>query len=131
SYREIEQQREKAVATVGEDLARIFDVHMVMLSDKHVTNQFKQLIDSERVTAEYAVYSVMRQLATVLGQVQSRIFRDRVSDIWDVERRILGHLIGTTRAELGHLSHEAILIAHDLTPSQTASLDTSKVRAIA
>jgi len=131
TVKDLEQLRDQAKNSVGAELARIFDVHLAMLNDKHVLDQFKLLIDNERVTAEYAVYSVMRQLANVLGQQQSRLFRDRVSDIWDLERQVLAHLIGSTRTELNSLPQELVLIAHDLTPSQTAGLDTEKVKGIA
>jgi phosphotransferase system enzyme I (PtsI) len=131
TVKDLEQLRDQAKSSVGAELARIFDVHLAMLADKHVLDQFKLLIDNERVTAEYAVYSVMRQLANVLGQQQSRLFRDRVSDIWDLERQVLAHLIGSTRTELNDLPAEAVLVAHDLTPSQTAGLDTNRVKGIA
>ncbi len=60
----------------------------------------------------------------------SSFFRERVSDVWDLERRVLRHLLEELRAELAHLDHEAAIVAHDLTPSQTASLDREKIRAL-
>ena len=131
SIHDIERLRERAAAALGAKLASIFDYHITMLGDNQLLSQIKQLIDSESVTAEYAVFVVMRRQARIFRSQESRVFRERVSDVWDLERRILTHLIGHTREELGHLKHEAVVIAHDLTPSQTASLDKTHIRAIA
>ena len=131
SCQDIQRLTQKATARVGADLAKIFDFHMAMLQDEQLVGQFKQLIQADHVTAEYAVYSVMRQIARVFVEQDNHYFQERVSDIWDLERRILGHLIGKTRAELSHLKHKAAVIAHDLTPSQTAALDPNKIKAIA
>lgn len=128
---DIERLREQATAAVGAKLASIFDYHITMLGDNQLLSQIKQLIDNESVTAEYAVFVVMRRQAGIFQSQENRVFRERVSDVWDLERRILTHLIGHTREELGHLKHEAVVIAHDLTPSQTASLDKNYIRAIA
>jgi phosphotransferase system enzyme I (PtsI) len=131
STHDIKQLADQATARLGTDLAKIFGFHLAMLQDQQLVEQFKQLIQAECVTAEYAVYTIMRRLARMFLQQDNRYFRERVSDIWDLERRIMGHLIGHTRAELANLTHEAVVIAHDLTPSQTASLDTAKIRALA
>ena len=131
SLADIDQLREQASATLGPELAKIFDFHAGMLRDPHLTGQIQKLIESEKVTAEYAVYVVLRRQAMMIRNLDNRYFRQRVKDVWDIERRILGHLIGHTRAELGHLQHDAVVIAHDLTPSQTASLDKSKIKALA
>ncbi|MBL4702804.1 MAG: phosphoenolpyruvate--protein phosphotransferase [Phycisphaeraceae bacterium] len=131
SQQDIKNLREQAVATVGEDLAKIFDAHLAMLMDRPTVAQIKHSIETELVTAEYAVYSVMRRLAQMFSGQENRYLRERANDIWDLERRILGHLIGHSQQELAHLESECILIAHDLTPSQTASLDKNKIKGIA
>lgn len=128
---EIERIKKQAAASVGAEHAKIFAFHLGMLQDQHLQTQINQLIEAEHVSAEYAVFVVMRQLAKVFRGQSNRYFRERVSDIWDLERRIMGHLIGQVRADLEHLTSEATVIAHDLTPSQTASLDREKVLALA
>jgi len=130
---EIDKQKKQVEANpdLGAKFAQIFDYHLGMLNDKSLVDQFKRAIDSERVTAEYAVYSVMRRQAQALRDMDIPYFRDRDRDIWDLERRLIGHLIGETRAELTHLKHDTIIIARDLTPSQTASLDKAKIKGIA
>ena len=127
---ETEKLRDQAQDTVG-DLARIFDPHVAWLQDKYLIGEIKKMIDTEHVTAEYAAFAVMRTLAATLRKSDSVYLRERDRDIWDLERRIIGQLIGGKRAGLGHLDHQAVVIAHDLTPSQTASLDKSHIKAIA
>ena len=128
---DIEDLRKLAAEKLGPDLARIFDVHAVMLQDKHLLKQFHSLIDAEGVTAEYAVYAVMRQQAKIFQQMEHRYFRDKATDLWDLERRIIGHLIGHSQEDLQDLKQDIILVAHDLTPSQTATLDKARIKGIA
>ena len=131
SCADIERLREQTADEVGEEFARIFDTHLTMLRDPHLVEQFQKMIDQDRVTAESAVYAVMRRQAWNFERMHNTYIRERARDIWDLERHVLGHLIGESRAALANLQHEAILIAHDLTPAQTMSLDISKIKAIA
>lgn len=131
SVADIERVRDQAAATLGKDSARIFDAHLGMLRDPKLTEEIDQLIVRDAVKAEYAVYSVMRQWAGRYQQLEDPYFRERSADVWDLERRILSHLIGSLGEEMNNLTHEAVLIAHDLTPSQTASLDKTKIQGIA
>ena len=130
---EIEKQKHQVESnpSLGPKMAQIFDYHLGMINDKSLIDQFKRMIDGEHVTAEYAVYSVMRRQAQALRDMDIPYFRDRDRDIWDLERRLIGHLIGAARQELSQLKHDSIIIARDLTPSQTASLDKTRIKGIA
>ncbi len=131
STREVNKLREQTAKTLGEELANIFSFHIGMLADKHLVGHIRTMIENERVTAEYAVYATMRRLSQTFLQAKSKYLRERVTDVWDLERRILKHLIGHTRSELQNLKQQSVIVAHDLTPSQTASLDKSKIKGIA
>ncbi len=131
SLRDIETLRDETQEKFGSELARIFGYHIGMLQDQFLTDQIHRTIESQRVVAEYAVYETMREMARRMMMADSPMFRDRVRDVWDLEKRILAHLIGDTQESLNHLDHDAIVVAHDLTPSQTASLDKSHIKAIA
>lgn len=128
---EIEQVRDQIAESLGAELSKIFGFHIGMLADPHLTGQLRSMIETERVTAEFAVYIVMRRLARTYLQHDSVLVRKTAGDVYDLERRILHHLIGETRDQLGRLDHQAIVIAHDLTPSQTAALDKTKIKALA
>ncbi len=115
---------------LGREVAGIIGFHLAMLHDEHLIGPVNKMIDEEAVTAEYALSTVMRRFAQNFLNSKEQMFRERVSDIWDLERRVLRHLIQDMRADLAHLDKEAIIVAHDLTPSQTASLDKNKIKAI-
>lgn len=131
STQDIDNLRQQTATALGDELAKIFSFHIGMLADKQLLDSIHNMIDEQRVTAQYAVYATTRKLARTFLQADSRYMRERVTDVWDLERRILKHLIGRTRTTLADLTHQAILIAHDLTPSQTASLDKTKIKALA
>jgi phosphotransferase system enzyme I (PtsI) len=127
---EINKLREQVERDLGTETAAIFGFHLGMLSDKHLLDQVHQFIDTEAVTAEYAFATIMRRFAQAFLQQASSMFRERVSDIYDLERRVLRHLVRAEEASLEDLDREAIIVAHDLTPSQTASLDRNRIKAI-
>ncbi|MEX1017918.1 MAG: phosphoenolpyruvate--protein phosphotransferase [Phycisphaeraceae bacterium] len=130
SIKELEQLRAQTATAIGEELAKIFDFHQGMLRDEYLIKPIKALIDAERVTAEYAVYQATHRLAETFLQQDRQYLRERVSDVWDLQKRILKHLVGHTRTELSHLTAPAVVVAHDLTPSQTASLDKTKIKGL-
>lgn len=128
---EIQQLKEKTAASVGHELAAIFGFHLGMLVDPSLIGEVRATIESQRVTAEYAVYIVFKALGRKLLQAETRYMRERVTDVLDLERRVIRHLIGKARDDLNRIEHSAVVIAHDLTPSQTASLDRSKIKGLA
>lgn len=131
SVAQLSEVRQKTADSLGEELAKIFSFHLGMLADPALTDQFREMVRRERVTAEYAVYEVMSNLAKTFLAHQDRYFRDRVSDIYDLKRRILRQLIATGQNDLSAVEVPSIVIAHDLTPSQTAGLDKSKIMGLA
>lgn len=131
SMDEIQQLKDKTAESVGQELAAIFGFHLGMLADPSLIGEVRSTIESQRVTAEFSVYVVFKALGKKLLLAESRYMRERVSDVWDLERRVLRHLIGKTRNELSNLEQNTVVIAHDLTPSQTAALDRSKIKGIA
>ncbi len=128
---EIEQLRDQVSVDLGPEPAKIFGFHLGMLADQSLSSQVHSLIDHEAVTAEFALSTVMRNIAKTFLQQPNALFRERVADVWDLERRMLKHLLAEVRHEAEHLIQDAVLIAHDLTPSQTASLDKKHVRGLA
>lgn len=131
SMDEIQQLKEKTATSVGQELAAIFGFHLGMLVDPSLIGEVRATIEAQRVTAEYAVYVVFKALGRKLLQAETRYMRERVTDVWDLERRVIRHLIGKARDDLNRIEHSAVVIAHDLTPSQTASLDRNKIKGIA
>ena len=115
----------------GRQTAAIFDMHWLYLRDRQLYNEIADTIRDQLVTAEYATSIVLRQKALVLLESADHYMAERVTDIYDIERRILHNLIGDKREDISHLSSDVVVIAHDLTPSQTAHLDNAHVKGLA
>jgi phosphotransferase system enzyme I (PtsI) len=128
---EVRDLRAKVTSDVGEKLGAIFDVQDALLTDPRLVEEITELIQRERYSAEYAVSQILKAYARKFLALPNRYMAERVTDVYDVEKRLLRNLIGARRESLGQLSEPVIVIAHDLTPSQTAGLDRSKVLAFA
>jgi len=129
---EYQKLRESVANRLGEDTASIFEWHIAVLSRDRIRQQILDTIDRHRYSAAYAVNVVLRNYQRRFLQMQDRILSERVQDVYDIERRLLRHLLGERRGQIGKLEEPVVVVAHDLTPSQTAELEhTSKVIAIA
>ena len=102
-----------------------------MLSDPSLAREIETLIREQRFAAEYAVSRVMRRFAKAMESIQDSYLASRISDLFDIEKRILTNLLGQRREQIRQLSESVIVLAHDLTPSETATLDTSRVHGFA
>src|SRR5687768_6200689 len=120
SVLELELLRTAVAEKYAREIGAIFDFHIGVLKDKAVITPIVNTIRSEKVTAEYAVSTIMRRYASNFLKISDRYLADRVKDIYDIERRVLKNLIGRKTESLGHLSSDTVVIAHDLLPSQTA-----------
>jgi phosphotransferase system enzyme I (PtsI) len=117
----------EAAREIGEGASSIFDAHLWILNDKSLQQDITQRIERNRFTAEYAVSRAFRRYGQVFRSIKDKYLAERVHDVQDVEQRLLGTLMGSRRTDLSHLDQPAIIVAHDLTPSQTASLQREKV----
>ena len=109
----------------------IFAVHLHFLRDRTLRKRIADLIREASYTAEYAVSSTLRDIARNFAAIEDRYMSERVVDIYDIERRVLRHLIGERREDLRHLTEPVVLVAHDLAPTQTASFDRKVIKGLA
>ncbi|MCK5270055.1 MAG: phosphoenolpyruvate--protein phosphotransferase [Sedimentisphaerales bacterium] len=109
----------------------IFAVHLHFLRDRSLRRQITDLIDKKHYTAEYAVTVIMKEVARRFVQAEDAYISERAGDIYDIEKRLLRHLIGDRREDLKHLRESVVVIAHDLTPTQTAGFDQNYIKGIA
>jgi phosphotransferase system enzyme I (PtsI) len=130
SKNEIEDLRQQTSSALGDDVGRIFAFHIGMLGDPDLIGSITDQVRGDRVSAEYAVYVALRRRAQSFDAHESPLVRKMVSDIWDLERRLLRHLVGAANTEVSQLSQPSVVVARDLTPSQTAGLDRDKVKAL-
>jgi phosphotransferase system enzyme I (PtsI) len=131
ALKDLEDLRSQTASVLGSQLADIFGFHAGLLKDQAIVSRFHTVIDNELVTGAYAVFSVMQDLADQFLAQDNAFFRERVSDIYDLKRRLLSELVGEQRSALSGLTEPAIVVAHDLTPSQTAALDRKLIRGLA
>jgi phosphotransferase system enzyme I (PtsI) len=130
SRADIRQLRDQTARDLGQETGAIFNFHLGLLDDPTLLDTFYQGVEKHRFTAEYAVSRSLREYAKQFLKQKDAYFRDRVKDIYDIERRLINKLQGRDRVRLSDITEPVALIAHDLTPSQTASLDRTKIRAI-
>lgn len=116
---------------LGQDTAQIFRFHEAMLRDPSLKKEVIQRIRQNRFSPAYAVTRAFLAKTQALRKIGSEFAKRSEIDLHDVERRLLRALIGQRREEVESLEAEVVLVAHDLTPSQTATLDTNKVKGIA
>jgi len=128
AWKEIEKLEESVSKNLGSQIGSIFATHKLMLQDKQLMREFSERVKENSLSAEYAVSLVLRVYIKKFESVDDPYLSARVGDIYDIEKRLLRNLLGEKREELKNLTEEVIVVAHDLSPSQIASLDTTKVR---
>src|SRR5262249_48633576 len=125
------QENQRAVAEkLGDQYGAVLGAHALMIRDPRLVEEFEALIRDGHA-AEYAVSRVMRRYAKALESINSATFAARAADLFDIEKQILERLLGTRGEQLRQLSDPVVVLARDLSPSETATLDRSKVHAFA
>lgn len=125
--RAIEQQNalyEKAVIDAGEDSAEVFSVHSMMLEDDDLIDATNEIIKTQKHTAEYAVKVAFDNQAKVFAEMDDPYMKERATDIYDIEHAVLGYLFGIS-GDILQGTEPCILVANDLTPSETVRLNKS------
>ncbi|HEY0222157.1 phosphoenolpyruvate--protein phosphotransferase [Lactovum miscens] len=122
--------KEKAVTSLGEEAAAVFDAHMMVLADPEMIGQIKAVINDKNVNAEVALKEVTDMFITIFdGMDDNPYMKERAADIKDVTERVLANLLGVKLPSPALINEEVIIVAEDLTPSETAQLDKKFVKA--
>lgn len=130
STQDLQFIRDKAAKTLGEAEAQVFDAHLMVLSDPELIGQIKQNITDKKVNAESALKEVTDMYISMFEAMDDNAYmQERAADIRDVTKRILAHLLQVTLPNPSMINEEVVVIAHDLTPSDTAQLDRQYVKA--
>lgn len=125
--REIRDMQQRVASEIGAEAAPIFDAHVMILSDSSLHDEVLGRIRINRFTAEYAVSRSLRKFAKAFSNMGDSYLAQRISDLNDIERRLLNALLGERKEELRNITRQVVVVAHDLTPSQTASMDREKI----
>lgn len=130
SQDELSVIREKAVESLGEEAAAVFDAHLMFLADPEMTGQIKETIRAKQVNAEAALTEVTNMFIAIFeGMDDNPYMQERAADIRDVTKRVLANLLGKKLPNPATIDEESIIVAHDLTPSDTAQLNKKFVKA--
>ena len=121
---DIEGVKERAAARLSEEELAVFDAHLMMAGDPEFASQIVGMIENDKVNAEYAADTVANQMVAMFESMDNDYFRERAADIKDVTYRLKCNLLGLTIPDLSSISEDSIIVAYDLTPSDTAQLNT-------
>lgn len=128
AIRQLQELHDKAVKEVGEMNAEIFDVHAMMLEDDDYNDSIKNIINTQKLNAEFAVGHTSDNFADMFANMDDEYFRARAADVKDVSERVISVLCGDSNSsEMG--DEPVIIVAEDLAPSETVQMDKTKLLA--
>ena len=125
---QIQRNRDAIAHELGKQYAAIFESHLSILRDPRLISEVEQLVRERQYSPEYAISRVLRRYAKVFQSLDNTHMAERANDIFDIEQRVLSNLLGRRREEISKLTSAVLILAHNLTPSETANLDRQFVR---
>lgn len=129
--KELIQLREQTRDELGEHHAAIFHSHLDMLDDVAFKPEIERRVQEEKINADYLVHDLIQGYTRMMDQIEDPLFRERSMDFVDVGRRVLNNLTSHEADTLEHIEKPSIVVARDLTPSETADMDTPNTLGIA
>jgi phosphoenolpyruvate-protein phosphotransferase (PTS system enzyme I) len=120
---EMERNRDSVAAQLGSQYGAIFGAHLQLLNDPQLRRELEELIRQQHLSSEYAISRTLRRYAAFFQQLESTSLAQRAHDFYDIEKSLLRTLLGKNRQAISDLDAPVIILAHDLTPSETATLD--------
>jgi phosphotransferase system enzyme I (PtsI) len=127
SRQQLNKIKEKAEAEIGAEEAAVFESHMMLLDDPEFVGAIEASVENGLINAEKALTDVVDMFVGIFASMDDEYMRERAADVKDVGNRILNNLLGKSMEGMNNLENNTIVVAHDLTPSDTAALDKSKV----
>lgn len=125
---EIARNQEAVSLELGDQYAAIFEAHLRMLEGSKLRSELEEMIRDRHYSPEYAVSRTFRRYAELFEKLQTETFASKANDIRDIEKRLLRNLLGRRREGLSKLTSPVLVLAHNLTPSETANLNREYVR---
>ena len=129
STSEVENIRDVAKKSLGEEEAQVFEAHLMILNDPEFTGAIETEIKNSKINAEAALDETAQKFIAIFeGMTDNPYMQERAADVRDVSKRIMAHLLGKKLPNPASIDHEVIVVAHDLTPSDTAQLNKKYVK---
>ena len=127
SSAQLETIKQKALETFGEEKEAIFEGHIMLLEDEELEDEILTLIKKDKMSADHAIYSVIEEQACALESLDDEYLKERATDIRDIGNRFVKNALGINIVSLSDIDEEVILVAYDLTPSETAQINLDYV----
>lgn len=124
---DLEGLRDRTKVQLGAEPAKIFEFHVGLLRDPSLRHPIEARIREELIVAEWAVADQFKAVADQFASLGAEVFAQKSADILDLDRRVLDHLMGESTSRLARLDEPVIIVAHELTPSQTAGMNRSQI----
>lgn len=124
---QLEIVKQKALETFGEEKEAIFEGHIMLLEDEELEEDIVAYMKKNHCSADFAIHHVVEENATMLQELEDPYLRERAADFRDIGNRLLKNVLGIELVNLSDISEEVILVAKDLTPSETAQINLDKV----
>ncbi len=129
STTEVKKIRDAAKKSLGEEEAQVFEAHLMILQDPEFTGAIEKEIKNNKVNAEVALDETAQKFIKIFeGMTDNPYMQERAADVRDVSKRVMAHLLGKKLPNPAAIDHEVIVVAHDLTPSDTAQLNKKYVK---
>ncbi|MCG9596694.1 phosphoenolpyruvate-protein phosphotransferase PtsI [Vibrio sp. Isolate25] len=127
SAAQLETIKQKALETFGEEKEAIFEGHIMLLEDEELEEEILALIKNDKMHADNAIHTVIEEQATALESLDDEYLKERATDIRDIGTRFVKNALGINIVSLSDIDEEVILVAYDLTPSETAQINLDYV----
>ena len=127
--REVIELQKRIASDMGQEQAQIFDAHLLVLEDRMIIEEVISRLKKELLGVDYIFSEVLKKYIDVFSKIEDEYLKERTADVNDVGKRILRHLLGKKRSGLEDLKERVIVVAHDLSPSDTAVMHKQSVSA--
>lgn len=128
---QIEKIKKVAATNLDAEHVNVFDAHIQVATDPMMKSEITELINNEKVSAEYATDEVSKKYIDMFSAMEDAYMKERAADIKDVYQKIIFNLLGLEKEDLSTINEEVIIVAYDLTPSETSQLNKKYVKGFA
>ncbi|MFA5287095.1 MAG: phosphoenolpyruvate--protein phosphotransferase [Candidatus Omnitrophota bacterium] len=125
--REIIELQKRIGFEMGKDEAQIFDAHLLVLEDRMLIEEVISRLKQDRLNVAFIFQEVLKKYVSIFEKIEDEYLKERISDINDVGKRVLRNLLGKEKKILSDLREKVVIVAHDLSPSDTAAMHKNRV----
>ena len=125
--REIIELQKRIGLEMGKDEAQIFDAHLLVLEDRMLIEEVISRLKQDRLNVAFIFQEVLRKYVSIFEKIEDEYLKERIADINDVGKRVLRNLLGKEKGSLSDLKERVVIVAHDLSPSDTAAMHKNRV----